>query len=401
MCQSGPMPHFEPFRGLRYDRTVPLDQVIAPPYDVIEPREREELAQRHPENAVLVELPESPEGQDRYKHAAELLESWQRRGRLLRDPRPSLYVYRMRTPEGATTTGVVGALRLPEGESDDVRPHEETLAKPLGDRLHLLRATRANLSPIWPLSTRSGLSGLLPTTGDPTARAEDDDGVVHELWRIDDAEDCARIAEAVGSAPLVVADGHHRYQTSLHYRSDESRERSGGDAGEAGAGSIMAYVVELSPAQLRVGAIHRVLRGLDKPEAIQEAARAHFNMVRAGPLSEGVVGALETSHNLGLLLPDGSWLLSPRQEESPELLDPALVQPVLDELEGVEVGFAHDAEEAAERVRSGEAQAALVLRPVGVEQIARWATDHRRMPPKTTYFHPKPRTGMVFRLLDP
>jgi uncharacterized protein (DUF1015 family) len=389
------MPHFEPFRGLRYDRTVPLDQVIAPPYDVIEPRQREELADRHPENSVLVELPESSGNHDRYEHAAELLESWQRRGHLLRDPLPSLYVYRMRTPEGAMTTGVVGALRLPEGESDDVRPHEETLAKPLGDRLHLLRATRANLSPIWLLSTRSGLSGLLPTTGDPTARAQDDDGVIHELWRIDDAEDCARIAAAVGSAPLVVADGHHRYQTALHYRGEEV-----GESGKDGAGSIMAYVVELSPAQLRVGAIHRVLRGLDKPEAIQEAARAHFNMVRAGPLADGVVGALETSRNLGLLLPDGSWLLTPRQEESQDLLDPTLVQPMLDELEGVEVGFAHHAEEAAEQVRSGESQAALVLRPVGVEQIARWATDHRRMPPKTTYFHPKPRTGMVFRLLD-
>ena len=132
------MPQFEPFRGLRYDRTVPLDQVIAPPYDVIEPREREELADRHPENAVLVELPESSGSRDRYEHAAELLESWQRRGHLQRDPQPALYVYRMRTPEGAMTTGVVGALRLPEGESDEVRPHEETLAKPLGDRLHLL-----------------------------------------------------------------------------------------------------------------------------------------------------------------------------------------------------------------------------------------------------------------------
>lgn len=397
------MPRLEPFRGVRYDASVPLDHVIAPPYDVIDPRGRQELAERHAQNSVLVELPESDGRVGPYDHAAELLGTWERRGILRTDPEPSYYLYRMTGPDGSTTTGVIGALQLPEPDSDEVRPHEETLAKPLGDRLELLRATRANLSPIWLLSLNQNLSSALPTTAAPTATARDDDDVVHQLWRIEDKDTCQRIAGAVGQAPLVVADGHHRYQTALHYRSERAALRSAEDGGEGqpdGADLVMAYVVGLSPDQLHIGAIHRLLWGIQSTEALLDAVRARFDLVRAGPLAEEVVVALEKSKNLGLLTPEETWLLSPREDADGKTLDPQLIEPVLDDLEPVEVTFAHGAAEATARVQSGEAQAALLLRPVRVEQIARWAEEQRRMPPKTTYFYPKPRTGMVFRSLD-
>lgn len=403
------MPDLAPFRGLLYDSTVPLDQVIAPPYDVIDPQQRQELAERHPNNAVSVELPEAQGDQDPYHHAAAMLEAWRRRAILRTDPEPCFYVYRMTTPQGFATTGVVGALGLPDAHSDEVRPHEETLAKPLGDRLELLRATRCNTSPIWLLSMAQGLSSHLPTTGEPAARATDDQGVDHALWRLEDAGAQRRITEVVSSAPLVVADGHHRYQTALHYRqerataaSERPRDAEGEEpeGDDAGARAVMAYVVELSDEQLQVGAIHRVLTGHFDGEAALEAAKAHFDAVRAGSLSPGVIKALESSGNLALLTPHDAWLLSMRQAPDDDLLDPDVIQPVLRDLPHAEVSFAHSAEKAADYVRSGQAQAALLLRPVGVERIARWAAAGQRMPPKTTYFHPKPQTGMVFRNLD-
>ena len=147
------MPRFEPFQGLRFRSEVaPLAQVIAPPYDVISASERSHLASRHRANAVLVELPEAdlPGGRDRYAVAADLFARWQSKGILVADPGRNLYPYRMTDPSGRATTGVIGALGLADpGEESDILPHEQTLPKPKSDRLDLLRATRANLSPIW------------------------------------------------------------------------------------------------------------------------------------------------------------------------------------------------------------------------------------------------------------
>ena len=181
------MPRFEPFQGLRYRPEVaPLAQVIAPPYDVISPTERAHLASRHRANAVLVELPEADLSgrRDRYAVAADLFARWQAKGILVADPVPSLYPYRMTDPSGRATTGVIGALGLAEpGEESDILPHEQTLPKPKSDRLDLLRATRANLSPIWGLSMAAGVTATFdPTDDDPVADVYDDDGVRHQLW---------------------------------------------------------------------------------------------------------------------------------------------------------------------------------------------------------------------------
>jgi len=178
------VPRFEPFQGLRYRPEVaPLDQVIAPPYDVISATERGRLAARHPANAVLVELPETDLSgrRDRYTVATELFTRWQAKGILVADPLPSLYPYRMTDPSGRATTGVIGALGLGEpGSESDILPHEQTLPKPKSDRLDLLRATRANLSPIWGLSMAAGVTATFdPTDDEPVADVYDDDGVAH------------------------------------------------------------------------------------------------------------------------------------------------------------------------------------------------------------------------------
>jgi uncharacterized protein (DUF1015 family) len=215
------MPRFEPFAGVRYDPgRVDLSAVVAPPYDVVGPQDRARLIARHSLNSIRVELPEPDHRSelDRYANAARQLEQWQEEGILARDPVPSFYAYRMTSPEGRATNGVIGALGLDERSAAETLPHELTMSKPMSDRLDLLRATRTNLSPIWGLSLSPGLTKTFERHDRADAVATDEDKVVHELWVIDDPALIDAVRETVGSSPVVIADGHHRYETALAYR---------------------------------------------------------------------------------------------------------------------------------------------------------------------------------------
>jgi uncharacterized protein (DUF1015 family) len=400
------VPRFEPFQGLRYRPEVaPLAQVIAPPYDVISATERAHLAARHRANAVLVELPEADlsGGRDRYAVATELFTGWQAKGIIVADPGPSLYPYRMTDASGRVTTGVIGALGLlaePGGESD-ILPHEQTLPKPKSDRLDLLRATRANLSPIWGLSMARGVTATFdPTDDDPVADVYDDDGVRHQLWVLSDADTVAAVGAAVASAPVVLADGHHRYETALAYQA-ECRQANGGVPGPYDL--VMALVVELSEDQLTVGAIHRTISGLPGNFELVETLGQWFDVVRAGAADDRTLGALADSSSLALVAGNEAYLLLAHpelQEQEGNDLDANVIATVLAELPPHEVMHRHSVAEALEALQQGQAQAAFLLRPVTVEQIDQWANERRRMPPKTTFFSPKPRSGMVFRSLD-
>ncbi len=399
------MPRFEPFRGLRYRPDLaPIAQVIAPPYDVITPTERVHLASRHQANAVLVELPEADlrGGRDRYAVATDLFARWQADGVIGADPEPSLYPYRMTDTSGRATTGVIGALGLADpGEESDILPHEQTLPKPKSDRLDLLRATRANLSPIWGLSMAAGVTATFdPTDDEPVADAYDDDGVRHQLWALSDADAVAAIGAAVATAPVVLADGHHRYETARAYQA-ERREANGGLPGPYDL--VMALVVELSEDQLTVGAIHRTISGLPEDFDLVGALSEWFDVVRAGAADDRTLGALADSGSLALATGGRAYLLLPHAEELEQArddLDSNLIATVLEGLPPHEVMHRHSVAEAMEALEHGEGQAAFLLRPVTVKQIEEWANERRRMPPKTTYFSPKPRTGMVFRSLD-
>jgi uncharacterized protein (DUF1015 family) len=405
MCESGAVPRFDPFRGLRYAPSkAPIGQVIAPPYDVISSVERVHFASRHPANAVLVELPQ-PDlqgGRDRYRVAAELFARWQGDGTLVPDPVPCLYPYRMTDPSGRTTTGVIGALGLadPEQESD-ILPHEKTLPKPKSDRLDLLRATRANLSPIWGLSMAHGLTATFdPTDDDPTADAYDDDGVRHQLWVLDDRDAIEAIASAIARAPVVIADGHHRYETARTYQA-QCRAENGNVAGSYD--QILALIVELSEDQLTVGAIHRTISGLPAEFDLVGACEGLFDVVRAGAADERTLGALADAHSLSLVTGGSAYLLLPLEatyEEAGNDLDSSLIALLLARLPTHETMHRHSVAEALAALADGEAQAAFLLRPATVAQIEEWAAARRQMPPKTTYFSPKPRTGLVFRSLE-
>jgi uncharacterized protein (DUF1015 family) len=392
------MPRFEPFRALRYDAArVDLSMVVAPPYDVIGPAERAWLANRHSANAVRVELPEPDHraGLDRYDSAASQLEQWQDEGILVRDRSPALYAYRMISPGGHATNGVIGALGIDDGSAEAILPHEQTLSRAKTDRLDLLAATRANISPIWGLSLTAGLTEAFCRSDPPRGEAVDRGGVRHQLWAIEDPDVIGAVQRAVGASPVVVADGHHRYETARSYRE--------GRPGDSSADLVMALIVELSPDQLEVGPIHRALSGLPDGLDLVDACSSWFDLTRVGDFDERTTSALGESGALALLMASGTWLLSPKDgtpEAAGSELDSSMVALVVAELPDHELEFVNSWQEGVRAVADDKAQAVLLLRPVSVAQIAEWARAGRRMPPKTTYFHPKPATGMVFRTLD-
>jgi uncharacterized protein (DUF1015 family) len=239
-----------------------------------------------------------------------------------------------------------------------------------------------------------------PNHDEPVADAFDDDGVRHQLWVLSDPDAVAAASAAIARAPVVLADGHHRYETARTYQA-ECREADGDIPGPYDF--VMAFVVELSEDQLTVGAIHRTVSGL-RPDFDLVAALAPWcDVVRAGVADDRTLGALADSNSMALVTGGLAYLLLPHadlQEQPGNDLDSNLIATVLAQLPRHEVTHRHSVHEALEALKQGDGQAAFLLRPVTVKQIEEWANDRRRMPPKTTYFSPKPRTGMVFRSLD-
>jgi uncharacterized protein (DUF1015 family) len=396
------VPAFAPFPGLRYD-TDHLDaaRVTAPPYDVLDEDDRAALLAGHDRNVVRIDLPR--DGEDPYAEAARTLAAWEDDGTLVRDA-PAFYGYRLghTDDEGRprATTGVFGALELSRPGEGGILPHEHTTPKAKSDRLRLLQATHANLSAVWGLSPAATLSDLLAVPADVLADWTDEEGVHHTFWRIDDPATVAAITEAVAADPVVIADGHHRFETSLAHR-DELRAASGaGDATDdlAGAGSVMVWLVQLSADQLDVQPIHRLLHGVDDPDAL----RAHLerSFVLEPVSGDATVAALVAEGVLRLVTPDGAWSMRPRPEvfEQVRDLDTARLDAAL-EGAGVELSYQHGIDLVSRRVAAGEADAGVLVRPASVDQILEIAHGGERMPPKTTFFHPKPRTGLVIRPL--
>jgi len=402
------VPRFEPFAGVRYDLDrVELDDVVAPPYDVIGPEEQSALEARSPYNVVRIDLPRDPgDGQDRYTVAGALLDAWLDAGILSVDQEPGFYAYRMGYHDvdgnSRQIAGVLGALELVTPGEGDVLPHEETQSKVRDDRLRLLRACRADLSPVWGLSMAEGLSDLCAAApGAPVARCTDEEGVHHRLWRLTQPAVVEAVTATVGSAPVVIADGHHRYSVALAHR-DEVRAAKGRAGGDEDL--LLALVCELGDSQAGVRPIHRLLTGLPPGLDLLAALEPFFEPVADAGDVTTLPERMADAGGLGLVVgADQRWLLLPRagaahpEHDTPP--DAALLDAALATLPDHTLGFEHSLDSVLAQVGSGKASAGVLLRPVDVHQIARTAVAGRRMPTKTTFFHPKPRTGMVFRRL--
>ena len=395
------MPRFEPFAGVRYDPDrVALDDVLAPPYDVIDARAQGALEARSPYNVVHVDLPRDEDGLDRYTAAGCRFDEWLAGGILRTDPEPGFYGYRMgyTDPSGRRRqiVGVLGALEVVGRGEGDVLPHEETQHKIRSDRLRLLEATRADLSPVWGLSMAGGLTDLATTAaGPPVTRYTDEEGVHHRLWRLTQPALVDAVATTVRSAPVVIADGHHRYATAVAHR-DQRRAARGGVGGDEDL--LLALVCELADGQAGVRPIHRLVSGLPVDFDLVAALEPVFKPEAAGPVDiADLPDRMADAGALGLVLGSGeAWLLVPAAGDEAQP-DAALLAGALAGLPAHTLAFDHSLASVANQLRAGQAQAGLILRPVDVTQIASAALAGRMMPTKTTFFHPKPRTGMVFR----
>ncbi|HEY7875935.1 MAG TPA: DUF1015 domain-containing protein, partial [Actinomycetota bacterium] len=394
-----------------------LKHLTCPPYDVISPDEQAALYERDPHNAVRLELPRAEGGGEeaRYASAAATFARWRADGTLAEDPEPALYVYRQdfhdRNGTPRRVIGCIGALTL-EPFGDGVLPHERTMPGPKKDRLALMRACPVNISPIFAIYRAMG--ALAPFYDGlegrpPVGRLQDGAGVLHRLWVVDAPAEVDLLASAVHDGPLVIADGHHRYETALAYHEERIAE---GDDG-AGHESIMCFCVDADAAELEVLPYNRAIKASTPAEEIAaRAARWH-----ATPLAADPPAALESApydHPFVLVTSGGSWLCGASDadvvartgERHPawRRLDVvALHEAVLPELfpEGVdELSFSKDPAEIRRLVESEGWAAGVLLKALDAAAIVDVATSGERMPQKASYFWPKAITGLVFRPLS-
>jgi uncharacterized protein (DUF1015 family) len=394
------VPRFEPFRALRYAPTEPLDDVIAPPYDVLSEADVTAYAARSEHNIVHVDVPTG--GRDRYVTAAALLRRWTDDGVLVADAEPSYTLYRMGFTDATGVrrdlVGVLGALVVVDEGAGGVLPHERTTPKASTDRLDLTRATGANLSPVWGLSLAAGLSELLAEAGEFVGEVQVD-GVVHRVERVTDAARVAAIGERVGGDDVLIADGHHRYGVARIYRDEVRDGAAPRDEAVEGAELTLAFVGELVAEQLSVEAIHRLYAGVAHDDLAAALARS-FDMAPIDTPTPATLAAMDDEGFLVLLGPGTAHRLTPRPGAFDDVraLDGAWLEHALDGV-GAEVTYQHGLDETRRAVDSGAASAAVLIRPVSVAEIERTAREGVLMPPKSTFFTPKLRTGFVIRPL--
>ena len=420
------MADVKPLRALHYDPAVvgALDAVVAPPYDVIDPEQRAELAARSPYNVVRIDLPEAEEpGGDPYATAADLLERWQQDGVVVRDEEPAIWalVQDYLAPDGQARTrrGLFARVRVEDYGAGRIRPHERTHPGPREDRLRLTRATKANLSPIFSLySDPSGAAwrAVEPATQQqPFGAATDEDGTRHRLWRIADLEAIATVQKTLGDAELLIADGHHRYETARVYADEVG--------GEGEHRYVLMCLVALEDPGLTVFPTHRLIRETTSQtqEALAGALRKDFDIAPIehdelrppdgdGPLQMGYIDSFfKRAFRLTLKDPAVAERALDGQPEPFRRLDTAVLEALvlkgplgltdddIDHMRGL--GYARSDAEALELILSAAYDAAFFLRSTPVSQVQEIAATGINMPPKTTYFFPKVPTGLVFNPL--
>jgi uncharacterized protein (DUF1015 family) len=423
LASAPPMAEIQPIRALRYDldRTAGLQDVVAPPYDVIDDALRAALEARSPYNVVRIDLPQG--GEDRYDRAAALLEDWRREEAVRLEQTPALWTLSQDYvgPDGQkrTRNGVFARVRVEEYGPGRIRPHERTHPGPREDRLRLTRATKANLSPIFSLfSDPSGVvaDALSRAGGDEVwAQTTDDDGTVNRLGRVDDAAAIAAVQEALAGTELLIADGHHRYETARVYA-----EEIGGEGPHR---YVLMCLVALQDPGLTVFPTHRLVRGLrpDQHEALATVLRRDFEIERlddtaqlAPAASRAVrIGYIDAHFKQPFMLtlrdPAIADAALPGRAEPYRRLDTAVLEAIIlrgalemtdddiDHLDGL--GYARDFHQALELVQSAEYDAAFFMAPTPVERVHEVAAAGESMPPKSTYFFPKVPTGLLFNPL--
>lgn len=407
--------------ALHYDRDAagPLQKLIAPPYDVIDDAYRRRLASRSPHNVVEIDL---PSGDDPYRNAGDLLARWRADGILVRDSEPAIWAISQTFdgPDGSQRTrrGLFCRVRLTDYGPGLVRPHERTHPAAKEDRLRLMRATQADLSPIFSLYSDEGevWSALEPATAsDPWAQVSDDERTTHTLWRVADPEMISKVEHLLADKELLIADGHHRYETARTYA-----EELGGEGDHR---YVLMCLVSMSDPGLAVFPTHRVLGSVSEEarSKLADLIEREFRCadVEIERLAPEPGNALPTfgffdrdsgrAMRLELSSPAAADSALEGHSENYRRLDSAVLETlVLEDALGLSeddishqrgLAYARDLDQAMSLLRDDGYDLAFLLRPTPIEQVRSIAESGETMPPKSTYFFPKLPSGLLFNPL--
>ncbi|MEW6720000.1 MAG: DUF1015 domain-containing protein [Thermodesulfobacteriota bacterium] len=436
------MADVKPFRGIHYDsgRVGDLTLVVTPPYDVISPEEQEALHRRHERNIVRIDFGREMEGDrpgsDKYSRAAGWFREWLADGTLVRDPDPSLYYYEQEfTIPGKGTfvrKGFLGALKLSPFGEGVVFPHERTHSGPKVDRLLLMRATDAHMSPIFGLFSDPGnevasilRDGMPPA---PELAATDDLGVMHRVWRVSDPKKIRRVVAWMSGKGVFIADGHHRYETALAFR-DEMRAKHGANP-DAAYEHVLMFLCNMDDEGIVILPTHRGLHSL--PDFSEERFLSRVREFlpvesRQGSPEDAMRAVEETGRNgkvIGWSAGDGRYHLVTFPEPErfceahmanhpPQLrsLDVVLLHGFLFErllgispeavTHGQFVRYYKDPSKAAKELSSGAIQAAFFMNAVTIPEFRDVSLSGHVLPQKTTFFYPKIGTGLLIFPVGP
>ena len=431
------MPDIRPFRGVRYDmaHVGSLSDVVAPPYDVIDPALQDRLYEASPYNVIRLELnreePGDSVGSGRYTRAAGFLKEWTRGGILREDPHPSYYVYHQTFEvEGETFTrkGFLARVRLEPFGQGKIFPHEQTLSGPKADRLALFNATRYNLSPIfglYPDDDEAAIHAAEAGIRDRTPlEVTDHLGVINRLWEVQDPATQTTLQGLMAGRPVFIADGHHRYETGLKFR-EELEARGELTGPDDPANFCMMMLVGMSDPGLIIQPTHRLVRGYVglTTEALAARLAPEFVITHEGEGETGCRSAWETiqiggeQDTLGFgTTEDGRWftarlrntkrmdVLTP--EHSPEwrslgvsILHELVLKDLIGKIGAAACTYVHRLDEVMASVGREECDLACLVPPAGMEHVEMIASNLEKMPPKSTYFYPKLLSGLVLNPL--
>lgn len=395
-----------PFRGIRYNpEKVSGDDVIAPPYDIITPEQKELLYQKSPYNIIRIdfgkEMPDDNEKENKYIRAVRFLEQWLRQKILIRDEKESFYAYESEYSIYGIKKSLKGIIALVKLEElgKGIYPHEATYSKPKTDRLNLMRACKANISPIYSLykSEEKITSRIISDfKKDPLLSAHDLDGAIHRLYRISDDRAIKLIIEELSDKPIFIADGHHRYEVALEYKKE---------MGDGPWNYVMMFLANMLDEGITILPTHRMIKGIKREEVLLRLEQ-DFDIESCGidcDIRKRLF--LEGKNTFGLYLGSNEkwYILKYRGTDLKDVelplrdLDVVILHELIikRDLGITDVSYEMDVEESLKRVRNGDSDAVFFLNPTQVEDVERVALAGLRMPPKSTYFYPKLLTGLV------
>jgi uncharacterized protein (DUF1015 family) len=406
------MVQISPFRAIRYNpsKVSNLSTVICPPYDVIAVPEYHRLLGRSPMNLVRVELPLSKGKGDRYDGAKSFWTKWQNQRVLVQDREPAYYGYEQRFVVGAETffrRGFFAALKLETPGKGSIRPHERTFPKHKEDRLRLMRATQANISPIFGIfaGQKKVQTSLVDwMTDKPLVTARDDRGVTHRLWKWTEPDRIRLLTSALGRGEVLIADGHHRYETAWNYSQEMQRRTKSKSAAHR---YVMTFLCPLEDPGLVIQPTHRAVRLPDGSdvggfvESAQARVAGDFTLQRVDSLNN-LLSRLRQSDEaaMGMVLNGGKLFWLKAKSSKVGLPVVPLHEKILKDVPLENISYNQDPRQAVEAIQRAEANVAFLLPPPDKAAFAKLCKSGRLLPQKSTYFYPKVVTGFVMRSLQ-